>query len=167
MLLRARSGRAWQAASKETWWAQHREASLNWLALGLLLAAWNASDNDSSGAEPGARRRLRGYSFVSRTCGSGRVERVESCGTVTKASTYCKTCTRLMARRMLATEPNRHILIVDRDVAAVEPLRQKLGEAGFIVRVIADGSAAIAAVAERPPHLVVIDWNAAAPMRSR
>ena len=49
----------------ETWWAQHREASLNWLALGLLLAAWNASDNE---AATNARRRpesLRGYSYVS------------------------------------------------------------------------------------------------------
>jgi hypothetical protein len=26
-------------------WSKHREASLNWLALGLLLAAWNAADN--------------------------------------------------------------------------------------------------------------------------
>src|SRR5271155_5745612 len=64
-----------------------------------------------------------------------------------------------MAGYMLATETNKQILIVDRDVAAVEPLRQKLGEAGFIVRAITDGSAAIAAVAERPPHLVIIDWN--------
>ena len=42
-----------------------REAALNWLALGLLLAAWNASDND---AGTSARRRpeaLRGYSHVS------------------------------------------------------------------------------------------------------
>src|SRR5277367_594700 len=60
---------------------------------------------------------------------------------------------------MLATDTHKQILIVDRDVAAVEPLRQKLGEAGFIVRAIADGSAAISAVAERPPHLVIIDWN--------
>ncbi len=60
---------------------------------------------------------------------------------------------------MLATEFNKQILIVDRDVAAVEPLRQKLGESGFVVRAITDGSAAIAAVAERPPHLVIIDWN--------
>src|ERR1700738_3401812 len=60
---------------------------------------------------------------------------------------------------MLATESNKQILIVDRDVAAVEPLRQRLGEAGFIVRAIPDGSAAIVAVAERPPHLVIIDWN--------
>jgi len=63
-----------------------------------------------------------------------------------------------MAQRMLATDTNRQILIVDRDVAAVEPLRQTLGEAGFAVRVITDGPAAIAAVAERPPHLVIIDW---------
>ena len=42
-----------------------REAALNWLALGLLLAAWNASDND---AATSARRRpdaLRNYDFVS------------------------------------------------------------------------------------------------------
>ena len=64
-----------------------------------------------------------------------------------------------MTWRMLATETNKQILIVDRDVAAVEPLRQRLGEAGFVVRAIADGTAVIAAVAERPPHLVIIDWN--------
>src|ERR1035441_6571734 len=61
--------------------------------------------------------------------------------------------------RMLATEFNKQILIVDRDVASVEPLRQKLSESGFVVRAITDGSAAITAVAERPPHLVIIDWN--------
>ena len=60
---------------------------------------------------------------------------------------------------MLATEPTKQILIVDRDVATVEPLRQKLGEAGFTVRAITDGSAAVTAVAERPPHLLIIDWN--------
>ena len=37
-----------------------------------------------------------------------------------------------MAWRMLATESNKQILIVDRDVASVEPLRQKLGEAGYL-----------------------------------
>jgi len=42
----------------------------------------------------------------------------------------------------------------------MEPLRQKLGEAGFIVRAITDGSAALMAVAERPPNLLIIDWNA-------
>ena len=43
----------------------HCEASLNWLALGLLLAAWNVADN---GSEPSVRRKpesLRGYSCVS------------------------------------------------------------------------------------------------------
>lgn len=29
-------------------WTERREASLNWLALGLLLAAWNAVDDPSS-----------------------------------------------------------------------------------------------------------------------
>jgi two-component system phosphate regulon response regulator PhoB len=60
---------------------------------------------------------------------------------------------------MLATETNKQILIVDRDVAAVEPLRQKLSEAGFVVRAITDGTAAVTALAERPPHLVIVDWN--------
>jgi two-component system phosphate regulon response regulator PhoB len=64
-----------------------------------------------------------------------------------------------MARRMPVTDASKQILIVDRDVAAVEPLRQRLGETGFAVRVIADATAAIAAVAERPPHLVIIDWD--------
>lgn len=60
---------------------------------------------------------------------------------------------------MLATESNKQVLIVDRDVAAVEPLRQRLSEAGFSVRAITDGAAAAIAVAECPPHLVIIDWN--------
>jgi len=57
-------GRVWHAGPKNAWWSQHREASLNWLALGLLLAAWNASDNDSARAlrRPEA---LRGYASVS------------------------------------------------------------------------------------------------------
>ncbi|MGO9513699.1 MAG: hypothetical protein ACLP2F_08670 [Steroidobacteraceae bacterium] len=68
-------------------WSQYGEASLNWLALGLLLAAWNAADNDagqtpsrpetlSVPARPGTLRAraeplrcrpesLRGYSYVS------------------------------------------------------------------------------------------------------
>jgi hypothetical protein len=53
------------------YWSARREASLNWLALGLLLAAWNASDHD--GALHAQRRpealprpeALRGYSYVS------------------------------------------------------------------------------------------------------
>jgi hypothetical protein len=45
-------------------WIAHREATLNWLAFGLLLAAWNAAGDDASGAgrRPDA---LRGYSSVS------------------------------------------------------------------------------------------------------
>jgi len=57
-------------------WSMRREASLNWLALGLLLAAWNASDNevhshtsnDANHAGATVRRRpeaLRGYTYVS------------------------------------------------------------------------------------------------------
>ncbi len=60
---------------------------------------------------------------------------------------------------MLAHETNKQILIVDRDVASVELLRQKLSDAGFVVRAITDGAAAVTALAERPPHLVIIDWN--------
>ncbi|HLZ99050.1 MAG TPA: hypothetical protein VKP66_14005 [Steroidobacteraceae bacterium] len=46
-------------------WAQHREAALNWLAFGLLLAAWNAADGADSHA--GKRRPdvLRAYPSVS------------------------------------------------------------------------------------------------------
>jgi two-component system phosphate regulon response regulator PhoB len=60
---------------------------------------------------------------------------------------------------MLATDTNKQILIVDRNAADVEPLRQKLSDAGFVVRAITDSAAAVAAVSERPPHLVIIDWN--------
>jgi two-component system, OmpR family, phosphate regulon response regulator PhoB len=60
---------------------------------------------------------------------------------------------------MLAAGLQKQILIVDRDLAAVEPLRQRLSESGFVVRAINDGAAALTALKERPPHLVVIDWN--------
>lgn len=43
-------------------WPQHREASLNWLAIGLLLAAWNAADDgDAAERRPES---LRAYSHV-------------------------------------------------------------------------------------------------------
>jgi len=56
--------RAWQPGRKGNLWSQRREVSLNWLALGMLLAAWNASDDDASqaGRRPEALRR---YTFVS------------------------------------------------------------------------------------------------------
>jgi len=47
-------------------WASRREASLNWLALGLLLAAWNASSNNDAAANTRPRpEALRGYPYVS------------------------------------------------------------------------------------------------------
>jgi hypothetical protein len=45
-------------------WSLHREAALNWLAFGLLLAAWNGSDNDVASAPPRPQA-LRGYPQVS------------------------------------------------------------------------------------------------------
>ncbi|HEY2463043.1 MAG TPA: hypothetical protein VGI32_03200 [Steroidobacteraceae bacterium] len=50
-----------------SFWSARREASLNWLALGLLLAAWNASDNDAAANAkvPHRPQALRGYSYVS------------------------------------------------------------------------------------------------------
>ena len=47
--------------STGTW----REASLNWLSLGLLLAAWNASDDDPATLVHRRPDSLRGYSYVS------------------------------------------------------------------------------------------------------
>ena len=45
-------------------WLQHREASLNWLAFGLLLAAWNAAGDNATNATARPEA-LRGYSSVS------------------------------------------------------------------------------------------------------
>jgi hypothetical protein len=52
-----------------------REASFNWLALGMLLAAWNASDNETAAAvrKPQA---LRGYASVS-VRAAGRAAAIE------------------------------------------------------------------------------------------
>jgi hypothetical protein len=62
-----------QSRTSSTFWSLRREASLNWLALGLLLAAWNASDNEAhydqrKDSAATVRRRpeaLRGYTYVS------------------------------------------------------------------------------------------------------
>jgi two-component system, OmpR family, phosphate regulon response regulator PhoB len=64
-----------------------------------------------------------------------------------------------MVGAMLADESKRQILIVDRDAAAVEPLRQSLCEIGFSVRAMTDGAAALSTIAERPPHLLIVDWD--------
>ncbi len=60
---------------------------------------------------------------------------------------------------MIPAQTPKQILIVDRDVAGVEALRHRLRESGFIVSVVTDSLAAATAVAERPPHLVIIDWS--------
>jgi hypothetical protein len=61
------------SATSRTSAQSRREAALNWLALGLLLAAWNATDdaaNKKAVNEPAETARprpqaLRGYSYVS------------------------------------------------------------------------------------------------------
>jgi hypothetical protein len=58
---RWKRGPAWQTSATGTW----REASLNWLALGLLLAAWNVSSDDPASRVQPRPVALRGYSFVS------------------------------------------------------------------------------------------------------
>jgi two-component system phosphate regulon response regulator PhoB len=60
---------------------------------------------------------------------------------------------------MLVVERQKHILIVDRDIATVEPLREQLKYAGFVVLAITDGPAAADAIAQRPPQLIIVDWN--------
>jgi two-component system phosphate regulon response regulator PhoB len=64
-----------------------------------------------------------------------------------------------MLASMLAAENQKQILIVDRDIATVEPLRQQLKHAGFVVLAISDGAAAVVAVELRPPQLLIVDWN--------
>jgi hypothetical protein len=48
-----------------TFCSQHREGSLNWLALGLLLAAWNAADDGAATLRARRPDSLRGYNQVS------------------------------------------------------------------------------------------------------
>jgi two-component system, OmpR family, phosphate regulon response regulator PhoB len=60
---------------------------------------------------------------------------------------------------MFSHDNNKQILIVDRDIAAVEPLRHRLTEVGFGVRAITDGTAALRALSERPPNLVIFDLD--------
>jgi two-component system, OmpR family, phosphate regulon response regulator PhoB len=64
-----------------------------------------------------------------------------------------------MLRRMLAAATPQQILIVDRDLAAIEPLREKLQQAGFAVRTLSEGGSAIIALQDSPPHLVILDWD--------
>src|SRR5580698_6789832 len=65
----------------------------------------------------------------------------------------------LIPESMLDAEHEKQILIVDRDIATVEPLRRQLTHSGFVVIAITDASRAVAAIAERPPHLLIVEWN--------
>jgi two-component system, OmpR family, phosphate regulon response regulator PhoB len=60
---------------------------------------------------------------------------------------------------MFQHDTNRQIVIVDRDISAVEPLRHRLTEVGFEVTVITDGAAALRVLSQRPPHLVIFDLD--------
>jgi len=60
---------------------------------------------------------------------------------------------------MHSIESKAQVLIVDRDVAVVEPLRLGLAHAGLAVGAVTDKAAAMAALAERPPQLVIVDWD--------
>ncbi len=52
------------SATEPAWWLSHRASARSWIALGLLLAAWNACDDE---AAPRAARPevLKGYASVS------------------------------------------------------------------------------------------------------
>jgi hypothetical protein len=56
---------AWQTGGIDAWWCRRREASLNWLALGVLLAAWNASESAPAARVTRRPEALRGYHCVS------------------------------------------------------------------------------------------------------
>lgn len=75
------SGIRQRMAAPRNFWSQRREASLNWLALGMLLAAWNAADNNA-GEQHRRPASLRGYSYVSVRAATRLIA-------VTKTSTYC------------------------------------------------------------------------------
>ena len=55
---------SFEVKSRSNFWASHRESALNWLALGLLLAAWNSVDDAAAKGMPRPAS-LRGYDMVS------------------------------------------------------------------------------------------------------
>jgi hypothetical protein len=61
-------------STQQSWWLQHREASLNWLALGLLLAAWNASDNGAAKETRPRPQVLRAYPYISVRTASAQLQ---------------------------------------------------------------------------------------------
>ena len=52
------------AAAVSGWNCERREKSLNWLAFGLLLAAWNFSDNDAVISRAGRPAELANHALV-------------------------------------------------------------------------------------------------------
>ena len=60
---------------------------------------------------------------------------------------------------MAAAGDIKRVLIVDREIAAAEAIRQTLSEGGFSVSTMTDSLAVLTAVIERPPDLVLIDWD--------
>jgi len=64
-----------------------------------------------------------------------------------------------MYQPMLVTDTRKEILIVDRDTAEIEPLGQKLQDAGFTATVITEAAAALARLSLRAPHMAIVDWN--------
>ena len=76
-----------QPRAPSGFWSQRREASLNWLALGLLLAAWNAADNDPSPTRAAGRFAAITSRCARRYCVAMLPVAIPQ---VTKASTYCK-----------------------------------------------------------------------------
>jgi hypothetical protein len=54
--------RGW--ATPRGFWAKHRESTLNWLALGMLLAAWNAADRQSTASVAAQTKLSKGHKSV-------------------------------------------------------------------------------------------------------
>ena len=50
---------------QDSYWNLNRETTLNWLALGMLLAAWNASNNEPASQATRRPEPLRGHAHVS------------------------------------------------------------------------------------------------------
>jgi DNA-binding response OmpR family regulator len=62
---------------------------------------------------------------------------------------------------MLDTDIRKEILILDRDVAEIEPLRLILRDAGFVTTIVTEAAAALTSLSLRPPNMAIIDWNTA------
>jgi len=60
---------------------------------------------------------------------------------------------------MATADDIKRVLIVDREIAAAEAIRQTLSEGGFSVSTMTDSPAVLAAICQHPPDLVLIDWD--------